>query len=92
MSSTSIHKVAGPLGLSGPPDPMRPGRTVEPFRAVLHPPAAMVLPADEVVELDIAATELTVHPDLPPVPVWGFGVNGEVTSPGPLLEGTATSG
>lgn len=50
---------------------------------------AMVLPADEVVELDLAATELTMHPDLPPVPAWGFGVDGEVTAPGPLLEGTA---
>lgn len=99
MSSTFIGKapqqqspgrqMAGPLGLSGPPDPLHPGRTVEPFRAVLHPPAAMVLPTDEVVELDLAATELTVHPDLPPVPVWGFGVDGEVTSPGPLLEGAA---
>jgi FtsP/CotA-like multicopper oxidase with cupredoxin domain len=100
VSSTSMRKtpvrqepprrqMAGPLGLSGPLDPMRPGRTVEPFRAVLHPPAAMVLPADEVVELDLAATELSVHPDLPPVAVWGFGVNGAVTSPGPLLEGAA---
>jgi FtsP/CotA-like multicopper oxidase with cupredoxin domain len=78
--------MTGPLGLSGPPDPIRSGRIIEPFRAVLHPPDAMVLPADEVVELDLAETELCVHPDLPAVAVWGFGAGDEITSPGPLLE------
>lgn len=78
--------MTGPLGLSGPPDPIRPGRIIEPFRAVLHPPDAMVLPADEVMELDLAETELCVHPDLPAVAVWGFGAGDEITSPGPLLE------
>jgi hypothetical protein len=39
------------------------------------------------VEFDLAATELRVHPDLPAIPVWGFGADGEIASPGPLLEG-----
>jgi hypothetical protein len=39
-------------GLNGPPGPTRRRQAVEPFRAVLYPPAAMVLLAHEVVELD----------------------------------------
>ncbi|MGH3511079.1 MAG: multicopper oxidase family protein [Pseudonocardiaceae bacterium] len=80
--------MTGPLGLGGPADPSRPGRIIEPFRAVLQPPAAITLPANEVVELDLAETQWRMHPDLPAVPVWGFGAGGEITLPGPLLEVT----
>jgi hypothetical protein len=79
-------EMVGPLGLHGPPDPIRPAHRIEPFRAVLTPPAALVLPADEVGQLDLAETQWRMHPDLPEVPAWGFSAGDEITSPGPLLE------
>jgi hypothetical protein len=81
--------LGGPLGLGGPPDPARPGHRIDPFRAVLHPPAAVVVPGDRVVDLALAPTTLRVHPELPEVPVWGVGQGEKITSPGPLLEAPA---
>ncbi|MGE5763982.1 MAG: multicopper oxidase family protein [Mycobacterium leprae] len=69
-----------------PENPLRPGHRLAPFQADLHPPQAHRLSADRLHELDIAQTRIRVHPDLPPVPVWGYGFYGQVTSPGPLLE------
>jgi spore coat protein A len=40
-------------------------------------------------EIDIAETTIAIHPDLPAVPAWGFGVGGHVSSPGVLLEALA---
>ncbi|MEO7194643.1 MAG: multicopper oxidase domain-containing protein [Pseudonocardiaceae bacterium] len=57
-----------------------------PFRASLSPPRAHRVRVGSVYEIDIAETTISIHPDLPAVPVWGFGVGGRVVSPGPLLE------
>ncbi|MBO0820667.1 MAG: multicopper oxidase domain-containing protein [Nocardiopsaceae bacterium] len=60
-----------------------------PFTVPLNPPRAHVLAPGRVHEVDIAETTTSLHPDLPPVPVWGFAVGGAVSSPGPLLEARA---
>lgn len=73
-------------GITGPPNPIRPDQTLAPFQASLSPPQAHYLRPDVVDEVDIAETTVAIHPDLPPIPVWGFGVEGRVVSPGPLLE------
>ncbi|HEV7453263.1 MAG TPA: hypothetical protein VGO16_18160, partial [Pseudonocardiaceae bacterium] len=73
-------------GITGPPNPMSPGQTLSPFQASLSPPQAHHLRPGVVHEVDIAETTMAIHPDLPPVPVWGFGTEGRVVSPGPLLE------
>ncbi len=87
VGTEEITGTTGPLGLPGPPDPTAAdNRTIEPFRAVLRPANAVVLSAEDVVELDLAETAMRMHPDLPTVPVWGFGFGGEISSPGPLLE------
>ncbi|HZD14571.1 MAG TPA: hypothetical protein VE196_05475, partial [Pseudonocardiaceae bacterium] len=73
-------------GITGPPNPIRPDQTLAPFRASLSLPRAHHLRPGIVHEVDIAETTMGVHPDLPPVPVWGFGTQGRIVSPGPLLE------
>src|SRR4051794_23888016 len=81
---------AGPLGLLGPEDPTRAGERIRPYRVVLSAAAAHRLPPGHVTEIEMAATRHSVHPDLPAVPVWGFGLSGgAVISPGPLLEADA---
>ncbi|MBV8540902.1 MAG: multicopper oxidase domain-containing protein [Pseudonocardiales bacterium] len=45
-----------------------------PFQAVLSPPRAHQLRPGSVHEIDIAETAMSIHPDLPAVPAWGFGV------------------
>ena len=72
--------------LTGPPNPIRPEEVLAPFRASLSPRRAHQVRAGSVYEIDIAETTIGIHPDLPAVPVWGFGVEGHVFSPGPLLE------
>lgn len=72
-----------------PPHPTRHGERLEPFRAVLVPPAAHHLHRDLVARVTIEEATSEIHPDLPRVPVWGYGWNGHVTSPGPLLEARA---
>jgi o-aminophenol oxidase len=72
--------------LEGPPNPVRPGQVLTPFQAVLYPPRAHLLGPGREHDIDIAATEMDLHPDLPPVPAWGYGSHGQVCSPGPLLE------
>lgn len=73
----------------GPENPVRPGQALLPFTATLDPPRAHLLVPGTVHEVDMAETTLAIHPDLPPVPVWGFGTGGAVSSPGPLLEAEA---
>ncbi|HET9655487.1 MAG TPA: multicopper oxidase domain-containing protein [Kineosporiaceae bacterium] len=75
-----------PGGVRPPDNPQHPGRPLEPFRAVLTSPVMHHLSPDVVHTVDIAATVTRIHPDLPPVPAWGYGVSGRVTSPGPWLE------
>jgi spore coat protein A len=94
-----LDRPAGPAGsvdtltrgLQGPPNPVSPGEALAPFRALLHPPQAHHLDrdgdkGDGDTVIDIAATEVEIHPDLPPIPVWGYGYPGRATAPGPLLE------
>ena len=75
--------------LTPPENPLRSGHLLAPFRAHLHPPQAHRLSADRLHEIDIAPTQIQVHPDLPSVPAWGYGFYRAATSPGPLLEVTA---
>jgi len=86
-------KVAPPTGsgIADPPNPICPEQALAPFQALLSPPRAYQLRPGSVHEIDIAETTMAVHPDLPAVPAWGFGVGGHgagghVVSPGPLLE------
>jgi spore coat protein A len=72
-----------------PANPLDPNRPLPPFRAALPVPAAHALVPGLINELDIAPTLVALHPDLPPVPSWGYGVDRRVSSPGPLLEVTA---
>ncbi len=76
-------------GITGPPNPIRPDQTLAPFRASLSLPRAHHLKPGVVHEVEIAETTMGVHPDLPAVPVWGFGTQGRIVSPGPLLEAAA---
>lgn len=70
----------------GPRNPMRPDQVLAPFQASLNPPQAYLLRPGSVHDIVLAETTMAIHPDLPAVPVWGFGVEGPVVSPGPLLE------
>lgn len=63
-------------GIAPPPNPTRPDQMLTPFRASLHPPGAHHLSTRQVDEIDIAQTSMDLHPDLPPVPAWGFGTHG----------------
>ncbi|MDB5068486.1 MAG: phsA, partial [Chloroflexi bacterium] len=76
-------------GIVPPLNPTRPDQPLAPFRASLHPPRAHHLRTWQVDEIDIAETSMDVHPDLSPVPAWGFGTHGRTVSPGPLLEAVA---
>jgi FtsP/CotA-like multicopper oxidase with cupredoxin domain len=77
----------GLVGAVAPPvNPPAPGRVLGPFQAVLSPIQARRLVPGVVHDIDMAQTMATIHPDLPAVPVWGFGLDGVVSSPGPLLE------
>jgi o-aminophenol oxidase len=85
------RQVAPPSGsgMVGPRNPICPDQVLAPFQASLLPPQAYQLRPGSVHEIDIAETTMAIHPDLPAVPVWGFGVEGvegHVVSPGPLLE------
>ncbi|MDQ2884177.1 MAG: multicopper oxidase domain-containing protein [Actinomycetota bacterium] len=73
-------------GITGPCNPVHPDQVLAPFRASLTPPRAHQLRAGSVHEIVIAETTMAIHPDLPAVPAWGFGVGGHTVSPGPLLE------
>ncbi|MGH7882099.1 MAG: hypothetical protein ACREN8_04235, partial [Candidatus Dormibacteraceae bacterium] len=73
-------------GLTPPPNPLRPGQRLAPFQASLSPPQAHHLRPGLVQDVDIAETTMAIHPDLPPVPAWGFGIEGHIVSPGVLLE------
>ena len=75
--------------LQGPPNPVRPGEVLSPFEALLHPPHAHHLGHGAPVEIEIAENRTEIHPDLPPIPVWGYGSPGCITAPGPLLEARA---
>ncbi|HEX3732204.1 MAG TPA: multicopper oxidase domain-containing protein [Mycobacteriales bacterium] len=77
------------MGIVGPPNPLRPDQRLAPFQAPLIPPQAHRLRPESVHEVDIAETTMAIHPDLPPVPAWGFGIEGHITSPGILLEAAA---
>jgi spore coat protein A len=79
-------KESAVAGLAGPENPVHPGEVLGPFQAVLHPPRALRLGSGHEHLVDIAETHVDLHPDLPPVPAWGFGCHGHVSSPGPLLE------
>ena len=70
------------------PNPVHPIRALAPFQAVRYPPRSHQLGPGSDHDIDIAETHLHLHPDLPPVPVWGFGSQGHLSSPGPLLETT----
>ncbi len=87
-STSSTAPTASPTGgsITGPPNPTCPEQVLAPFRASLSPPRAHQLRPGSVHEIDIAETTIAIHPDLPAVPAWGFGVGGHVVSPGPLLE------
>ncbi|MCL2581946.1 MAG: multicopper oxidase domain-containing protein [Streptosporangiales bacterium] len=82
---------AGPAGTDwpGPENPVRAGQMLRPFTAELSPPRAHELGPDQVHDISIAETTISIHPDLPALPAWGFGLGGEITSPGPLLEAAA---
>jgi len=71
-----------------PVHPTRPGELLEPFVAVLRPPQARRVTTGRAEVIEIREGTVTIHPDLPPVPVWGYAVGrrGPATSPGPLLE------
>jgi FtsP/CotA-like multicopper oxidase with cupredoxin domain len=73
-------------GLVGPPNPLHPAQRLAPFQASLSPPQAHHLRPGSVHEVDIAETTMAIHPDLPPVPAWGFGTEDHSASPGILLE------
>jgi o-aminophenol oxidase len=83
------HDMATVHGITPPPNPTRPDQPLSPFLAMLQPPRAHHLKTRQVDEIDIAATSIDLHPDLPPVPAWGFGIQGHAVSPGPLLEAAA---
>jgi FtsP/CotA-like multicopper oxidase with cupredoxin domain len=74
------------MGLVGPPNPLRPAQRLAPFQVSLSPPQAHHLHPGSVHEIDIAETTMAIHPDLPPVPAWGFGTDDHIASPGILLE------
>jgi o-aminophenol oxidase len=76
-------------GVVPPLNPTRPGQPLAPFRASLHPPRAHHLWTRQVDEIDITETSMDLHPDLSPVPAWGFGTRGHAVSPGLLLEAAA---
>ncbi|MDQ6896581.1 MAG: multicopper oxidase domain-containing protein [Actinomycetota bacterium] len=69
-----------------PENPAVPGTALEPFVATLRPPHAHRLMAGSSHTISIEQTTAEIHPDLPAVPVWGYGWHGHVTTPGPLLE------
>jgi len=63
-------------------------RTLTPFLSELVPPTAHLLPARETIVL--SRTSADIHPNLPALPAWGYGVQGKAASvPGPALEVTA---
>lgn len=70
--------LANPLG----------GPALQPFHASLEPPRSYKIEGhlEGRLVVDIAPTEMRIHPGLPPLPAWGYGLAGKVTSPGPLLE------
>lgn len=72
---------------AGLPNPIS-GPDLQPFQALASPsrPYRVEGHVEDRLVLDIADTQLRVHPGLPPVPAWGYGLAGRVTSPGPLLE------
>jgi FtsP/CotA-like multicopper oxidase with cupredoxin domain len=73
-------------GLTGPPNPMCPEQVLAPFQASLRAQRTYQLRPGSVHEIDIAETAIVIHPDLPAVPAWGFGVAGHIVSPGVPLE------
>lgn len=78
LPSTTTESVA-------PPDnPCQPGSPLRPFKATLNVPQPV--PLGEALAVTVLATTVDVHPDLQAIPVWGYRVRGQVTSPGPLLE------
>lgn len=74
------------VGPAAPANPVHPGKALEPFQALLYPPRAHHLGPGHDHDIEIAEAGTEIHPDLPPVPVWGYGSQGHVGSPGPLLE------
>jgi o-aminophenol oxidase len=74
--------------LPSPGHPLRLERSLEPFVAVLRPPTARPTGTSRAEVIEIRETTVTIHPDLPAVPVWAYAVGrrGPATTPGPLLE------
>src|SRR3954469_13190707 len=72
-----------------PPHPLRPDITLEPFAAPLRPAAAHHLSAEKITRIEMREAGVSIHPHLPPMPVWGYALDGLVSVPGPLLEATA---
>ncbi|MDB5388293.1 MAG: hypothetical protein JWM11_3939 [Planctomycetaceae bacterium] len=68
-----------------PLNPCVDGQELSPFQAVLQPQVAHHLKPGLVHEIEIAPTSVELQPGLT-VPAWGYGIGGDVTSPGPLLE------
>jgi spore coat protein A len=90
--ATMTDVVVGPLTqpttcpFPVPTHPLDRNRRLEPFLARLLPPRAYCLSPQRVTRIEMRATTARIHPDLPPVAAWGYGLDGRVTSPGPLLE------
>jgi len=75
------------MAFRGPSNPFIPGQTIQPFRDNLIPQTAVKLAPNTTYSIFAAQTLLRVHRDIPPVPVWGYGLGGGIAStPGPLLE------
>lgn len=72
-----------------PPHPLLPDVRLEPFAERMRPPAAHRLPATGITTIEMRAGNVSIHPHLPPVPVWGYALDGTVSVPGPLLEARA---
>lgn len=74
--------------LPSPGHPLRPQQPLEPFVAVLRPPAARQTGSSRAEVIEIRETTVSIHPELPRVRVWAYAVGrrGAATTPGPLLE------
>jgi hypothetical protein len=71
MPSTTTTSIAAP------DNPVKPGSTLKPFESVLTAPEPVAL--GDSVEVAVRATTVDIHPDLPAIPVWGYGIHGAVT-------------
>lgn len=83
-ASSEPDSIAGRFSAVGSPTG---GLPLQPFVAVVRPPRAKRLRRRNVFEL--APTTWSPHPELPPLPGWGYGQPGHPRIPGPLLEARA---